>query len=159
MPYVDLSANVETWWEDISQNRAVASFCLVSSVPRSVAEVCATELVGHMEAASDAQVQELRIIYRSNRVPFTPPTSGNLVVPHACLFFESASGKEAVLSIPAAKDAIYQGDGITVDATNPDVAAIISAVINGLSGVSPITYPDWEDITTYVGGYKQERCS
>jgi hypothetical protein len=116
-----------------------------------------TALIQQMEQVSDAELLGMTLGWERTRSTPTIPTSGNLVYPHACLFFRTDGGDEAILALPAAKDAVFQADGLTVDPDHPAIADIIVAMRDGVGGVHPIAVPSGADLTSYIVGYKQER--
>jgi hypothetical protein len=157
MNLADQALEISILVEDVSENGSSLTTWLASSTNEEIATAFATALAQKFEAASDAKVGGLDLTWRSALVPFPSPTSGNLSFHHACLFFRTDGGDEAVLALPAAKDAVFQADGLMVDPLHPAIADIIAAMRDGMGGVHPIAVPSGADLTSYIEGYKQER--
>lgn len=65
--------------------------------------------------------------------------------------FTSAEGYLKSLTVPAVVETIFQAGSKLVDLLDTGVAALVTAMVSGAGGVSPVTGHD-EDINTFVQG-------
>ena len=83
--------------------------------------------------------------------PAATSSQYSLVTTTAVMTFNTAIGSAIQVTIPAPVASMFGGDGVTVDITNPGVAAFIIAALGFLTDVSG------NPAALFVGGVKSSR--
>ena len=139
-------------WRDSKGHTARNSFFIDAATPALQAAAAAAVIVAE-EAITNAAVQSTSGPSTSSPLPVAYGTTADFpaVEDKAVFTFATGNGSLHRLQVPAPKIAIFEVDTVTVDASQADAAAFITAVIANVFDRSGGA------ITSFVGGVRTRR--
>jgi len=150
-------AIVELVWQDESGSTSATTLHCASSLTVIEIDVAATAVASILASMTGCVLIMQRIRYKTAYEPITLPAISTPITKVGAMFFSTeGDASDALIAIPAIKDAILVEDGPTamyaIDLTNSDVIAFEDAVTS-----LPCSNPFGDTVIALVAAYLQSR--